>query len=74
MPGGHPSLPDNSSVPSASSPDAHKHGRINAAGFAWDSTGPNWCHLLLVAMVEVISYSKWKGAWFIPQLPPEFAG
>lgn len=35
MPGGHLSLPDNLSVPSASSPDAHKRGGINAAGFAW---------------------------------------
>lgn len=41
--------------------------------WAWDSTGPNCCHLPLVAMVEAISYSKWKGTWFIPQ-PPEFAG
>lgn len=31
----------------------HEHGRINAAGLAWDSARPNSCHLPLVAVAEV---------------------
>lgn len=45
----------------------HEHGRINAAGLAWDSARPNSCRLPLVALAEVTLQRKQKVAWFIPE-------